>query len=134
MADVQFVRQDDHEIRFAHRASSDVVWTVGLAVVCYFGYRSALGSHLNRWSLSALGLLSAAMGLWSMLWRYELTLDFRSRTWTRRKGFWPLARIRTGAFNDLDGLILAIEIHSTRNFNYPVWVIRLAIKGEPYVD
>jgi len=135
MSEVQFVRQDDHEVRFAHRLGSEVVWTAGLVAFCYFGYRSALVSPFSRWFYGVFGLVAAAIGLANMLWRYQLTLDVRSRTWTRRTGFWPRALTRAGTFDDLDGLILAIEIRSTgRNVKYPVWVIRLSIKRESHSD
>jgi hypothetical protein len=69
----------------------------------------------------------------TLLRRHDLRLDVPSRTWTRRKGFWPVVATQVGTFHDLDGLILAIEVESVRRFiPIPHWVIRLDIRGDRY--
>jgi hypothetical protein len=108
-------------------AASDVVVAVGAAgSLAYLGYRAALLSP--SW-LIAFGLVLAAMATARAIQLRTLTFDLDARTWTRRTGLRPLAHTQAGTFKDLEALVLAIEVRSIgEGGDYPVWVIRLALR------
>src|SRR5262249_17014909 len=133
---LELIRHDDHEICFAHRARQDVAWAGAALVVCIIsrGYSSEV-----EWNglviIDVLATLSIGALIAALCWRHEVVLDFRSRTWTRWRGFWPRPSIRSGTFADLAGLILAFELHSPKASDLPTWVIRLALRdGAETID
>ncbi len=62
-----------------------------------------------RWIGACAGGLFALIGSGAALWRYELRLDLLSRSYTRRKGFWPSPAIEQGNFSDIEHVVLEVE-------------------------
>jgi hypothetical protein len=126
--DVQFIRQNDLEIRFADRWASRTIWSaIGAGAFWVVGSQS--GSTVAGWLPYAFAVIFAVFALQGMLWRDTLVLGLRTRKWTRRRGFWPRQRRETGSFDDLQELALEIEIRSGNSGTNPVWIIRLGGKG-----
>jgi len=133
LSDVQFARLNQDEIRFAHQARSDAVWS-SMAAVFFASVAWRYGTSSGRAVAAVLGVLFTVFAVRSALFRETLVLNFRSRTWTRQRRLLGLSHVyRSGVFNDLEGLILSIESYSSRDVTLPAWIVRLAIHGDPNV-
>ena len=128
MPDVFLRRESDSELRFAHPVVSGWIFAaIGVAVVYIAG--QTIASTPARWMTVGIGLLFAAIGVGGALWRYELSLDLLSRTYRKRRGFWPSPRSREGSLNELRGVSLSRTWRRADDSSSAVWVVSLEFEG-----
>ncbi len=105
------------------------------AGIFYLAHSGVIDETSARWWFGGGGAFFAAIGLLGAFWRYELSLDLVTRTYQRRKGFWPRAALKRGSLDDLEGVALTMEVRRSSSakggsHHSPVWVIGLAFTGE----
>jgi hypothetical protein len=124
------VRETEREIRVTGRWGLASIATfalagVGLAAGC------TIESSVWRWLLLGGSGLAFAIGVMAIRWRDDLTLDLASRTYRWRRGYLPRLTTRTGSFEDLDAVVLAIDLLPGDGQRQPIpnWVVSLTFKG-----
>lgn len=133
--ELQLVKEGDREILLAHRPMGGWVFFGIGAGIFHLAYSGVIDERTARWWFGGAGAFFAVIGLLGAFWRYELSLDLVTRTYQRRKGFWPRAALKRGPLDDLEGVVLTMEIRrssSTKGGPHysPVWVLGLAFAGE----
>ncbi len=127
-AHVRLKRESGREFHFAYSPLVGVIFLAVGVVVAYMGWTRVDGGE--RWFVSGVGALFAVVGLVAAFWRYELTIDFRSRTYERRRGFWPVPQHRAGSLDELVGVVLTQKWVRTRSSSgsrreHAVWEVSL---------
>jgi hypothetical protein len=133
--ELPLLSEGDREMVFAHRPLGGWVFCGIGASVFYAAFSGLISDATARWWFGGAGAFFAVIGLLGAFWRHELSLDLVTRTYRRRKGFWPHAAIRRGSLDDLDGVVLKTEIRRSSSakggsHHFPVWVLGLAFSGE----
>lgn len=124
------VRETEREIRVTGRWGLASVATfalagVGLAAGCTIEF------SVWRWLFLGGSGLVFALGVMAIRWREDLALDLASRTYRWRRGYLPRLTTRTGSFEDLDAVVLAIDLLPGDGQRQPIpnWVVSLTFKG-----
>lgn len=133
--EIPLLRETDRELVFAHRPLGGWVFSGIGASVFYAAFSGLISDATARWWFGGAGAFFAVIGLLGAFWRHELSLDLVTRTYRRRKGFWPHAAIRRGPLDGLEGVVLTMEIRRSSSprggaHHTPVWVVSLAFRGE----
>ena len=111
------------ETRYARgRAKGWIALAFGLTA----GFVGLDLASLGDWAMAAFGTFLALLGLWSILYRVELVLDFASRRYRYRKGFLGSREEREGAFDDIGAVILKHEVDREGRED---WEVELSIDG-----
>jgi hypothetical protein len=126
---LSLVRQSDREIVFSYRRIL-AVGALALAVLAAIVSRYAANGILESAGFGIVAIGSAALAVTRLAWQERLTLDLSTRTWTERRGYWPMTQTATGGFSSLDGLFLTEETRVRKYSTYPLWIIHLAFKGD----
>src|SRR5262245_41870810 len=126
---LSLVRQSDREIVFSYSRIL-AVGAIALAVLTMIASRYAADGILESVGFGVVSIGSAALAVTRLAWRERLTLDLSTRTWTERRGYWPMTRTATGGFGSLDGLFLTQEMRVRKYSTYPLWILHLAFKGD----
>lgn len=135
MPEIPLLSETDRELVFAHRPLGGWVFCAIGASVFYAAFSGLISDATSRWWFGGMGAFFAVVGLLGAFWRHELSLDLVTRTYRRRKGFWPHAAIRRGPLDDLEGVVLTMEMRRSSSskggaHHFPVWVVSLAFRGE----
>ncbi len=125
--ELHFVKERDCRLLFAARS-----W-IGLLVIAFIGGVSCslVASGAPTYVLflfSPVFALFLVMGVLASFWRYKLTLDLVSRTYSARKGFWPFVRRRDGSLDELDGVVLTTHSGPGEG-NEPAWAVSLLFRN-----
>ncbi len=132
MAEVHLIREDDRELRFAHRPAWGLLIALLGGVVAWAAWEKGK-DETAQWIGALAGGSFFLIGLGAAFWRYELTLDLLSRTYTRRKGFWPSPSHDQGSFRDIENISLQIEYRRTSsksNQTSAVWIVGLKLRSD----
>jgi hypothetical protein len=126
---LSLVRQSDREIVFSYSRLL-AVGALTVAVLMTIASRYAADGILESAGFGVVAIGSAVVALTRLAWRERLTLDLSTRTWTERRGYWPMTQTATGGFSNLDGLFITEETRLRKYSTYPLWIIHLAFKGD----
>ena len=126
---LSLVRQSDREIVFSYSRIL-AVGALAFAVLAMIASRYAADGILESVGFGIVSIGSAAVAVTRLAWQERLTLDLSTRSWTERRGYWPMTQTATGGFNNLDGLFLTEEMRVRKYSTYPLWTIHLAFKGD----
>ena len=128
-AQMQLVRDDDRQIRFANPWKWGLVISlVGLLIWYVVPWKATQGP--GYWIIVATVAFTVAIGVLTFLSRNELVLELPARLCIRRQGYWPTVKEQSESLRDFRALVLAAELRTNpRGGQYPTWVITLQSAG-----
>jgi len=119
-------------MRFAHRPLGGVVIALIGAGIGWVVVVKAVDATAH-WIGGIAGGFFALIGMGAAFWRYELTFDLLSRTYSRRKGFWPNPKQDQGSFQDIESVTLNVDYRSSSSKSSSVranWQIGLKLRTD----
>lgn len=110
-------------------------FSLAAMIVCMYGVRNAGTTRGIDWEITATGGVFLLASILATLWTVKVSLDFRSRTYQRVKGFLPIlighrgpaeeiaaVSIRKEEITETKGMIRAIELGVYRAYRvFLVW-------------